>query len=195
MSSSLKTEFEITFAKITISEVKDKIEKLNWICLHPRRLMKRVVFDNPNKNSSYMRIRDEWNKITCTYKEVDKTQLSINSVKELECEVSNFDIMYEIFTSMGIISKAYQETYREERQINNEVLLMIDERPWLSPILEIEGENEEIVRKYTKLLWYKREDGIFGTIDEVYHQEIWCPNDWINCLPIITFDEPPVYNK
>lgn len=46
--------------------------------------MKRIVFNNPAKNKSYVRVRDEWDRITCTYKEITESEnwdLDINSVK------------------------------------------------------------------------------------------------------------------
>jgi hypothetical protein len=54
----------------------------------PNTLMKRVVFENPlKKEKSYLRVRDEGNKITCTYKEITDGKLDINSKKEIETTV------------------------------------------------------------------------------------------------------------
>lgn len=57
-------------------------------------MMKRVVFNTPNWwNNSYIRVRDEWDKITTTYKEQKSWDLDITSISELETEVWNFDEM------------------------------------------------------------------------------------------------------
>lgn len=155
--------------------------------------MKRVAFDNPNtkKEKSYMRIRDEWNKITCTYKEMIGGELSINSVKELECEVSDFGVLKQIFNNMWIKEKAYQETYREIWTVDNEILFMIDERPGLEPFIEIEWKSEDIVKMYSEKLGFDYNDWIFWTVDEIYYKELWLSHDYINSLPIITFENPP----
>lgn len=59
-----------------------------------------------------IRVRDEWNKITCTYKEIRNWKLDITSVKELETEISNYDAMVGIFRNLWLKQKAFQESYR-----------------------------------------------------------------------------------
>jgi adenylate cyclase class IV len=117
--------------------------------------------------------------------------LSINSVKELECEVSDFGVLKQIFNNMWIKEKAYQETYREIWTVDNEILFMIDERPGLEPFIEIEWKSEDIVKMYSEKLGFDYNDWIFWTVDEIYYKELWLSHDYINSLPIITFENPP----
>lgn len=66
----MKTEYEVVFTNIDREKIIDKIKNLGWICAKKNTLMKRVIFETPNnKRWSYLRVRDEWDKITCTYKE------------------------------------------------------------------------------------------------------------------------------
>lgn len=104
-----------------------------------RTLMRRVVFRNPiNPDDSFARIRDEgMGKITCTYKEMPNGEVSIDSVKEIECEVSDMQSMRGIFMSLGIPEKSYQESFREVWKIGS-VECMLDEWPGLKPFIEIE---------------------------------------------------------
>jgi len=67
---------------------------------------------------------------------------------------------------------------------------MIDTWPWLNSFIEIEGENEEVVRKYTKLLWFNYEDWLFWAVDEVALKEIWMKKEVLNNISVITFDKP-----
>lgn len=64
----MKIEFEIVFTSIDKGRMREKIRKLGWICTKKEILMKRVVYEK--WENSYARIRDEWDKITCTYKEI-----------------------------------------------------------------------------------------------------------------------------
>ena len=185
----MQTEFEIVFTGIDRENVVEKIQNLWWVCVKPEILMKRVIYDNWNK--SYARIRDEWDKITCTYKEILNWKLDINSVKELETEVWDFDVMKEIFNKMWLKQKSYQETKREVWEINWEVEFMIDTWPWLDPFIEIEWKSEEIVRKYVELLWFNYECWLFWAVDEVYLKELGIDKEVINNLPEITFENFP----
>ncbi len=187
----MKTEFEIAFREINREELINKIENLGWECYLERTLMKRHVFDNPTKENSYIRVRDEGNKITCTYKEIGSWDLTIHSVKELETEIKDYDAMVWMLKQLWMPQKAYQETYRETWKIGDEVEFMIDEWPGLKPFIEIEAESEEIVKKYSQLLGFNYSDGIFWAVDEIYLAELWIPRDIINNLKIITFENPP----
>jgi len=46
--------------------------------------------------------------------------------------------MREIYIHMGLRQKAYQETRREVWKINDEIEIMLDEWPGISPFIEIE---------------------------------------------------------
>jgi adenylate cyclase class 2 len=76
--------------------------------------MKRIVFENPHDSeNSFFRLRDEGNKITCTYKNILPGDKNIDSVSEVETAVTDFEAMKKILLLTGLKIKAYQETYRE----------------------------------------------------------------------------------
>jgi len=188
----MKTEYEVVFTNINKWEIIEKIKNLGWICSKENTLMKRFIFENSNnKRWSYLRVRDEWDKITCTYKEENILVNDINSIKELETVVDDFDIMVNIFRKLWLNEKSYQETYREVWEINNEIEIMIDLWPWLNPYIEIEWENEEVVKKYSNLLWFDYNNWIFWTSFQVYEKELWLDYEFINSLKEITFDNIP----
>lgn len=188
----MKTEFEVVFTEIDRENIIKKIKALNWICIKENTLMKRVVFDNPLKiEGSYVRVRDEWDKITCTYKETKSWILDITSVSELETEVWDFNEMVNIFKKLWLKSKSYQEMYREIWKINDEIEFMIDLWPGLKPYIEIEWENEEIVRKYSLKLWFNFDDWVFWSSFQIYEKELGIDFDTMNSLEEITFDNIP----
>jgi len=155
----MKIEFEITFMSIDKDNIKEKLKKIWWICVKKEVLIKRIAYDM--WKNAYARIRDEWDKITCTYKEIQTWNLDINSVRELETEIWDFDIMKQILEKMWIKQKAYQETLREVWNINNEVECMIDTWLGLNPFIEIEWKNENIVKKICKIIKFKLQWMIF----------------------------------
>jgi predicted adenylyl cyclase CyaB len=191
----MKTEFEVVFSEIDRESIINKIKALNWICIKENTLMKRVIFEIPNnKRWSYLRVRDEWDKITCTYKEENLLINDINSIKELETVVKDFDVMVDIFRKLWLNEKSYQETYREVWAINNEIEIMIDLWPWLKPYIEIEWENEEVVKKYSNLLWFDYDNWIFWSSFQVYEKELWLDYDFLNSLKEVTFENIPKKN-
>lgn len=188
----MHTEFEITFTDIDPEIMRKKISSLGGTCTKLRTLMRRVVFSHPSSTDSYLRVRDEWDRITTTFKYFTPGSLTIESVKEIECVVSDFDSMRDIYSAMWLREKAYQETYREVWRIWDEIEFMIDEWPGLRPFIEIEGETEAVVRQYTKLLGFQYEDWLFGAVDQIYFRELSIPCDVLNEeTPVITFDNPP----
>jgi hypothetical protein len=150
--------------------------------------MKRVVFETNTWVGSYLRVRDEWEKITCTYKEEEIWNDSITSIKELETEIKDFNIMVNIFKKLWLEQKSYQETYREIWKINNEIEIMINLWPGLNLYVEKEWKNEYVVRKYSELLWFDYSKWIFGSSFKIYELELGIDFEKINNLEQITFN-------
>lgn len=117
----MKTEFEIKFYPVNREEIQEKLQSIGAVCVSPRTFMRRAVFENPNNpENSFARVRDEGGVITCTYKDISPGNLSIESVREIECEVSDFESMKNIFLAMGVRQKAFQESYREVWEVPGE---------------------------------------------------------------------------
>ena len=188
----MKTEFEVVFAPVERESIREKLKNIGAKCTKVNTLMKRIVFANPeDSENSYLRIRDEWGKITCCLKTVAEWDLDIESVKELETQVDDFEIMKNIFLWVWLKQKSYQETYREIWELPWKVDFMIDEWPGMSPFIEIEWPNEKIVKEYSEKLWFHYDKAIFWTVDQVYKKILWFEEWYINNLPEITFVNPP----
>lgn len=188
----MNIEYEVTYPNVNHNSLREIIKKLGWVCVQEKTLMKRVVFKQKDKplQKSYFRVRDEWNRITCTYKTLSDGDLDIESMKEVETEVSDFDAMKKILELSWLIQSAYQESYRETWSIWGEVYFMLDQWPWIQAFIEVEWSNEEIVKEYSFKLWFDYSQGVFGAVDQLYFLEHWIPHDVTNQTPVITFDKP-----
>lgn len=142
--SNLKTEFEIRFLEINEKEILEKLKDLNaseignW-------LQVRKTYDlvNPQKNS-WVRLRTNGQKTTLTIKEILTNK--VDGTKELEIEVSDFSETDAILNKIGLTSRNFQENKRRQFKYKN-VEIDIDTWPLIPTYLEIEGENEESIKK------------------------------------------------
>lgn len=186
----MQTEFEVKIKNVNHKKLTDQLISIWAKQTLARTFFKRIAFRHPSKDhNAYVRVRDEGNQVTCTYKEVDRTK-EIDAVKEIEFIVNDFDACVLFLNEIGLQQKAYQETYRETWHLNN-IQITLDEWPWLKPFIEIEWSNIEQVESAASLLGYGKNDMIFGAVDELYFQELWIPYDIINNMEIITFENPP----
>jgi predicted adenylyl cyclase CyaB len=106
----------------------------------------------------FARIRDEGDKVTCTFKSLQNDILQIDCVSEIEVEVSNFDKMIAIWKGLGMQYRSYQETKREKRILETvqwTIDFCIDILPWVSEFLEIEWPNQQIVEYIAVQLWLR----------------------------------------
>lgn len=174
--------------------IRQKLQSIGAICTIPLRRMQRYVFAHPTKLNAYIRIRQEGNKATTSYKEHDDKQ-AIDSVKEIEVTIDNVDAMRNMYIAFGLREKAIQETYRETWEIQW-VVITIDRRPGLKPFIEIEWPDQTSVEKIINDIGLDIHNGLWGTVSDIYFQELWIPHEVINETAIITFDNPPLkYTK
>lgn len=185
----MQIEFEIKFLKIDPDMIRNKLQSIGAICTIPLRRMQRYVFAHPINKNAYIRIRQEGNKVTTSYKEDDE-QKNLDSVKEIEVEIDNAEAMRRIYLLSWLREKAIQETYRETRHWNS-ITITIDRWPGLKPFIEIEGNNKRDVIYFLHELGLEEQKWVYGTVSDVYNKELWIPLDIINETPIITFDNPP----
>lgn len=186
----MKTEIEVKFVDVDISEIQRRLRQAGAHCEHPMRLMRRQVFYLVDRNmDAYVRVRDEGDKATMTYKQFD--EIGLHGAKEVEVVVSHFEDARSILQNSGLIPKSYQETKRETWKLG-EVEVVIDEWPWLRPFIEIEGDSEQAVRDTAAALGFSWDDAVFGAATEAYRQQYTdLPPDFImDDVPEIRFDAP-----
>lgn len=186
----MKTEIEVKFLSIDIADMRERLKRAGATLQQPMRLMRRQVFYLVDRTiDGYVRVRDEGDKVTMTYKQFD--EIGLHGAKEIEVVVSDFENARDILQSSGLIPKSYQET-RRETWLHNGTEVVIDEWPWLDSYIEIEGESEDAVRTTAAELEFDWNDAVFGAVTQAYrHQYEDLPDGFImDDLPEIKFDLP-----
>ena len=165
----MKTEIEVKFCDIDIDDVRERLKKSGAVCEQPMRLIRREVFHLVTRDGrAFLRIRDEGHKVTMTFKRFEGGGL--HAAKEAEVEVSDFSEVASILKETGLKSKSHQETKRETWNLKS-VEVVIDERPWIPPFIEIEGPSEKEVREAAAKLGFDWKDSVFGGVAAVYRPQ------------------------
>ena len=187
----MKNEIEAKFVNINIDDIRSRLTELGAILIQPMRDMQRVTIDTPElkKKDAFVRIRNEGDKTTITYKQFNS--LSIDGVKEVEITVDDFDTAVTLFKEAGLAYGSLQESRRETWKLD-EVEIVIDEWPWLNPYIEIEAPSEDLVILTSEKLGFNWDDAIFGDVMAAYRVQY--PhlglNDTVGNLPEVRFSDP-----
>lgn len=189
----MQTEIEVKFLNINHDVIRAKLKKLGAVCEQPMRLMRRAIFDFPdgrfqkNNHSQRLRVRDEGDKITVTYKQKNDTPYPY----EIETTVGSFDEMIKLFEAIGLVAVSFQESKREIWRYK-EVEVVLDEWPWLEPYIEIEGADEPTIQNAAKELGYDWKNAEFGSVDTAYRKQYpgMTKAESIGDLEEVRFDTP-----
>jgi adenylate cyclase class 2 len=183
----MKNEIEIKFLNVNIKKMQKLLRDAGAKLESPMKLMRRWIFKwEADKTQQYIRVRDEGDKITMTYKSFkDNKKYPV----EIETTVGDFDHAVAILDAGGIKKYAYQETRREKWTLDN-AEICIDEWPWVEPFIEIEADDEDTCKAVAKKLGYDWADGVFGAVDVVYNLKYPKSNSAINDCPMIKFGMP-----
>ena len=187
----MKTEIEAKFVNIDHDDIRAKLTEIGATLEQPMRLMKRVTIDSTQLKAkdAFVRIRDQGDKVTLTYKQFD--ELSVTGAKEIEVTVSSFEDTVSLFSAAGLPHGSYQETKRETWNIDS-TEIVLDVWPWLNPYIEIEGASEEIIKDVATQLGLNWADAVFGDVMAAYRVQY--PHlgihDTVGNLPQVKFGEP-----
>ena len=166
----MKTEIEVKFLNIDIDVMREKLQTAGAVCEQPMRLMKRVLIETEemNQRHAYLRLRDEGDKTTLTFKQFHEN--SLTGAREREVTVSDFDTTIEILKEFDLHYHTFQESKRETWKYGD-VEVVIDEWPWIPPYIEIEADSEAAVHQAAADLGFDWNDAVFGSVDVIYNQE------------------------
>ena len=127
-------------------------------------------YDTPDRDLSRqgkaLRIRQKGSHIYLNLKGKKKLRGSIIGRDEIGVKISNFKTMQKILNELGYTKIFELVKYRIEYRYKD-INFDIDEYVGLDPILEIESDSYDKVKKYIELLEIKQED-----IGRVYIREI-----------------------
>lgn len=168
----MQTEIEAKFLNVNFDEIREKLTELGAVCEQPMRLMRRTIvepdFIKERGENSLLRLRDEGDKVTLTWKEF--RDQSLTGAYERMVTVSDFDEMVEILKAAGLNYRSYQESRRETWTLGD-VEIVLDEWPWINPYIEIEGPTEASVKETAEKLGFSWKDAVFGSADVIYKLE------------------------
>ncbi len=183
----MNLEIEATFVEIDKAELRKKLKLLDAKLIRPEVLMRRIVFDTGP--DSFMRVRDEGNRIVMTYKCHHND--TITGTEEINVEVSDYDATIAILRASGLRPKADEASYRESWELDD-VEIDIDTWPWIPTYVEIEGKTSEAVKKIANKLGFDMRTAIIGSVDDVYKLYYDVTSHYINYeLSEIKFSDAP----
>ena len=189
---SIQTEIEAKFLGINTKEFRKKLVTLGARKEHKEILMKRRTFDDAKKSLSkvkgWIRVRDEGNKITLSYKQLNDRTL--HGTKEITVVVDNFDNTCDFLKGIGFVEKSYQETKRE-KWILNDVEVTIDTWPWIPSFVELEASNEKVIKKVAKILDLDWKNALHGSVEVAYQKDYDVTEKEIDSWKAITFISAP----
>lgn len=188
----MQTEIEAKFPDIDPVLLRAKLEKIGAKRVHPEILMRRKTFDLPDrrlyKNGGWIRVRDEGNKITLSYKQLNDRTL--HGTKEVTVNVDSFEETCSFLNAIGMIEKSDQETKREAWKLG-EAEITIDTWPWVPTFVEIEGATEELVKATASSLGFDWSKAMHGSVETIYQMHYDFTDEEIDGWPSITFIDPP----
>ncbi len=191
----MNTEIEAKFLHIDHSLIRQRLNEAGFTCLVPMRLMRRAIIDYADRRlqtgtpSSYIRVRDEGDKVTLTYKQF--SSFSIDGAQEVEVVTSSFEDTIKIFTAIGLQVVSIQESKRETWR-SSECEVVLDEWPWLDPYIEIQASQESVVKDTAEKLGLDWSDAVFGDVMAVYRDQYpyLSNNQTVGRVPEVLFDSP-----
>lgn len=167
----MQTEIEAKWIVSDLDIIRNKLSELKANLDQPERLIRRKPFDFPDnrleKVGGWVRVRDEGDKITLAYKQLNDR--SLHGTKEVSVEVSDFNNTCQILEAVGLEAKSYQETKRETWHYKN-CEITLDTWPWIPSVVEIEVESEEAVQQAAAELGFTWAEALHGSIENVYQK-------------------------
>ena len=188
----METEIEAKFPDINKEELRNKLRSLGAVLEHEEVLMRRSNFDYPDrtldKKGGWIRVRDERNKVTLSYKQLNDRTL--HGTKEISIVVGSFDKSCEFLLAVGFEIKAKQETKREKWNYKG-VEITIDTWPWVPSFVELEASSEDVIKEVTIELGFGWENAMHGSVETIYQMHYDFSESEIDHWESITFIPEP----
>ena len=182
----MQVEYEATFANINKDEIRKRLKNAGAILVRPEFLQKRENFYPIDDQQGWIRVRDEGDKITLSYKKLESRE-RMDGQKEICLEVDNFEEAKNFLKELGCRWKNFQESKRELWQLDG-VEICLDEWPFLEPFVEVEGQSEESVKKVCEKLGFDYSKAKFCAAGDLYAEKYSIPVKEINESPKIIFN-------
>lgn len=183
-------ECEVKFLDIDQEEIEKKLVEIGAKKVKEFHY-RRIIFDYEDlrfdKAGSWVRLRDEGDKITLSYKErlgIETENGNDRGMYELEFNVSDFDKVQQFMLKLGLVEKFYMENKRI-RYMFDDIEFDIDIWPMINPYLEIEAPDWDKVDKGIELLGFDKKEAKKFTATQVFERAGIRDKDY----KIITFEK------
>lgn len=166
----MNTEFEAKFYPVNKEEYRKRLKSIGAKLSVSERKLKRVIGDrraNSQLKCDYIRVRDEGNLIRLSAKIHAEENGKVGDQKEDDVEVKDFDRTVKILEDAGIKFNRYQETLREEWEIDG-ATIAIDTWPGLDTYTEVEADSEEKVKEIAEKLGFDWDKKILTAAAEIF---------------------------
>jgi len=190
----MNIEFEATFPDTSHAEIRARLLECGGTCIKKRVLYKISAFFLPHGHPSaleFARVRDEGEKVTMAVKWQEGDESMMQTQREYELVVDDYDVAVNFLIRLGCVQKSYQERYREIWEIDD-VHIMLDEWPFLEPFIEIEGNSEQAVVDVVEKLGLDYKNALFTGVAVQYAQKYGITREQVNNeTPMLTFEKNP----
>lgn len=187
----MKTEYEAKFIDVDADDIRARLRSAGAVLEKPMRLMRRVIIETAGlkKKDAFVRVRDEGDMVTITYKQFDA--LSVDGAKEHEIVANDFNEAIALLAAAGLSHRSFQESKRETWSFNG-AEVVIDVWPWLNPYIEIEGDSAEHVKEIAGKLGLDWRKAVFGDVMAVYREQYphLSEKDTVSNISEVKFDDP-----
>ena len=165
----MKTEIEAKWLDINHDKMREQLKEVGATLIESERMMTRKVFDfedmRLNEVGGWVRVRNEGDKITMSYKQLDDRTL--HGTKEVDVTVDDFDRTSSFLESIGLKSYAFQETKRESWKLGD-TEIELDTWPWIPTFVEIEAKSEAELKQVAHTLGLDFSDALHGSVEVAY---------------------------
>lgn len=182
----MQIEHELKFLVPEPTTVLERLTLQGGTLAAPRKLLRRCVFFIPGSpHEDFIRLRDEGERVTLTYKRVTR-----DGVLEEEERVESFEVTRNLLQHMRLIFSSYQENFRTTYTLGS-AMITLDEWPGIPPFLEIEAPDHTTLLQAAASLELDPQQGMVGAVSVVYrHFQIdldHFPEVTFQCVPQAPF--------
>ena len=187
MNKSIETELKFKIDDYQIKKVKNN----SGVVLEKEVYQKTVMFDNADKLMEHtdgrIRLRQQGNKISLSYKRPLPSAGNEKKEVELETEVGNFEVMANILRTMGYAPTTSYEKYTTFFKLKGqpEIHIEIQKYPF-ETFLEIEGSKEEI-EKMANQFGFDAKNALIKPVDTLFTE--WRLAKGLPFKPHMTFKD------
>ena len=179
-------EYEAKFLDIDYKKTLAKLKAIGATKVHSRKMYQRKIYQLCDTNvKGYCRVRDENGKVVLT----SKIYINPKFPEEKELVINGtFEDGCKFFESLGLSTKAFQQTYREKWTHSLAHEITFDYIPGLPLYMEIDCTSESNLNKVIELLNLNSEFKRFGAFDKTYLEYYGIETNVINdSTPFLTF--------